>query len=180
MDTAQLAPSAQTSPDLQFTDWMGGHDAALALFLRSDAPAVAALADPWTFEGLVLAVSTARTLLPDHRAVIAPENRATVERFGRFVGEVFVRSFDGHWCNVPDNAPVGVQLWPMIRCAGYPAPLGPRSELELAVVEGRCKELAATANGLLVNLFTQVQERHRQWMETERQSAAPPPEQLAG
>ncbi|MBB5916110.1 hypothetical protein BJY24_005022 [Nocardia transvalensis] len=161
-------PADQHEPD--YLAWLSGGDTAFAMFFKQDAPRVAALDDPWTLEGLQTAVATARETFPDYRAVVAPENRSAIDRFGRFVGEVFVRRFEGHWCNMPDNAPAGVDFWPMVECGGYLACITPHSQLEIAVVEGRMPNLSAAPDGILTGLFDSVQRSYHKWVTADRPS----------
>jgi len=171
------APVDQHNP--QFLEWLRGNDAAFELFFEQDAPQVATLDNPWTLAGLQVAVSTAREIFPDHRAVIAPGNRPAIDRFGRFVGEVFVRQFEGQWCNAPDNAPIGVEFWPTVECRDYLACITPHSTLEIAIVEGRTKEVTATENGTLTGLFENVRQRYLKWVADQPAAAASTPLELA-
>ncbi|GAB2712198.1 hypothetical protein [Nocardia thraciensis] len=165
----QHEPADQHEP--HYLAWLSGSETAFATFFEYDAPRVAALDDPWTLAGLQTAIATARQTFPDHRAVIAPGNRSAIDRFGRFVGEVFVRQFEGYWCNVPDNAPVGVNFWPTVECSGYLACITPRSQLEIAIVEGRVTDLSADANGILTSLFNNVRRSYWTWVTAGRPSA---------
>ncbi|MFE3757962.1 hypothetical protein ACFXO9_26955 [Nocardia tengchongensis] len=140
--------------------WCAGHAAALDEFLTVDAAAVGALPDPWTLTGLRAAIALARNRFPDRAAVLAEENRMVIDRLGRFVGEVFVRRFDGCWCNVLDTAPAEAEVWPMIRCGGYLAGISPHCEAELAIVEGRPDGPAATRRGIVAELYASVAAKH--------------------
>ncbi|MFJ9368936.1 hypothetical protein ACIRRA_31565 [Nocardia sp. NPDC101769] len=146
--------------------WVAGHSAALELFFAQDAPTVGALDDPWTLQGLQAAVRVARTRIVDCRGILAPENRALIDRFGRFVGEVFVRQFDGSWRNVLDNAPPGVQVWPMVRCSCYLTCIAPHSAIEIAIAQGRPQGPAATPDGILTDLYHGVQDKYLTWTAT--------------
>ncbi|MFE3759433.1 hypothetical protein ACFXO9_34455 [Nocardia tengchongensis] len=150
--------------------WCAGHAAALDEFLTVDAAAVGALPDPWTLAGLRAAIAMARTRFPDRAAVLAEENHMSIDRLGRFVGEVFVRRFDGCWCNVLDTAPAETEVWPMIRCRGYLAGISPHCEVELAIVEGRSGGPAATQRGIVAELFVSVAAKHSAWTTTDRLS----------
>ncbi len=162
-------PADQHEP--HYLAWLSANDTALSTFFEYDAPQVAMLDDPWTLTGLQVAIATARKTFPDHRAVIAPENRSAIDRFGRFVGEVFVRQFEGYWCNMPDNAPVGAKFWPMVECSGYLACITPHSELEIAIVEGRMVGLSAVPNGILTSLYNNVRRNYWKWVAAGRPSA---------
>lgn len=144
--------------------WLAGHAAALEEFLTRDAARVGDLPDPWTLTGLHIAMTMARTKIPDHTAVLAEQNRALIDRLGRFVGEVFVRRFDGSWYNTLDTAPPEAEVWPMIRCPGYLTGISPHSQVELAIVEGRPHGPAATAGGIVTELFASVAAKHLAWV----------------
>lgn len=159
----QVSLSAELLLD-DYGAWLAGHSAALELFFAQDAPSVGALDDPWTLQGLQAAVRVARTRIVDRRGILAPENRALIDRFGRFVGEVFVRQFDGSWTNVLDNAPPDVLVWPMVRCTGYLACIAPHSAIEIAIAQGRPEGPAATPDGILTDLYRGVQDKYLTWI----------------
>ncbi|WP_157184463.1 hypothetical protein [Nocardia niigatensis] len=159
----QLSAPAEPRMD-DYQAWLAGRSVALDVFFTQDAPSVAALDDPWTLRGLQAAVRVARERITDRAGVLDPANRALIDRFGRFAGEVFVRQFAGSWCNVLDNAPPDVLVWPMVRCGGYLTPIAPRSALEIAIVEGRPRELAARPDGILTDLYHSVQTKYRVWI----------------
>lgn len=160
---AVATPASDESVAPAYQAWMAGHTDALEAFLTHDAVCVAMLDDPWSVSGLRAAITMARSRIPDHCAVLAPENRALIDRLGRYVGEVFVRCFDGYWCNVLETAPPGVEVWPMIRCRGYLAGISPRCVVEIALVEGRPGGPAATASGIVPELFASVKAKHQAW-----------------
>ncbi|WP_433560695.1 hypothetical protein ACQP1O_23825 [Nocardia sp. CA-151230] len=162
----QFSFSAESLMD-DYGAWLAGQSTALELFFAQDAPCVGALDDPWTLQGLQAAVRVARARIVDRRGILAPENRALIDRFGRFVGEVFVRRFDGSWTNVLDNAPPGVQVWPMVRCSCYLACIAPHSAVEIAIAQGRPQGPAATPDGILTDLYQGVRDKYLTWIATD-------------
>lgn len=156
--------------DPVFLDWLAGMDAALDRFLTEDAPQVGALHEPWSAEGLRLAASRERLIFADPNSALLPENADMMDRFARFIGEVFVRNFDGSWYNVPGNGPDDVQFWPVV--GGY-ATLGyvePVAQARAAIAEGRVKRAPTWPEGVLVWMFGNMRRDHEAWMSAGRPS----------
>ncbi|QIS21244.1 hypothetical protein [Nocardia terpenica] len=160
--------------DPRFLAWVGRQADEVAHFLAEDVPAVGALKDPYSVDGLQLAVSVARNELyyPDYRAVLAPENAAQVERFGRFAGEVFIRNFEGEWVNSPSEGPFDIDIWPMVRCQGLLANIGVLGQVKIAVGEGHVKGETAMPEGNMVWLYNNAKRRYLEWAEAGRPDAA--------
>lgn len=79
--------------------WLSAMPDALDEFLSKDVPGMPT--DPWSADGLQYAEQAALRIFPTFDAVLDPENRGSADRFQRYVGEVFVRCFEGEWLNVP-------------------------------------------------------------------------------
>lgn len=94
-----LKRQAREQQQPEYLKWLAGMDAAIEHFLSHDVPEMPA--DPWSAEGLRVAEQAALRAFPSMDAVDAPENAELADRFRRYLGEVWVRKFEGRWVNVP-------------------------------------------------------------------------------
>ncbi|MEV6323093.1 hypothetical protein AB0M45_18125 [Nocardia sp. NPDC051787] len=155
-----------------YVEWLGRMDAEIIRFFAEDAPAVGALKNPWTEDGLRIATETARSMFPDYRAVLEPQNADVVERFGRYVGEVFVRAFEGRWWNVPENGPDNAPFWACVGNVASIAYLEPFVHVKAAVAEGRVKDVPVHPGGTLVWLWGNWRESYDEWIAAGHPSGA--------
>ncbi|MEV0032686.1 hypothetical protein [Nocardia sp. NPDC050793] len=107
----QLFVKEQREP--RWVAWLDSIDDQLDRFLIETVPGMPL--DPYTPRGLHLAEETAVAYFPNAEAVHAPQNRAMAEQFGVFLGEVFRRSFEGSWINVPKYDHWGMGFCPVVR-----------------------------------------------------------------
>lgn len=96
---AELRQQEKDQQDPAWLAWLAAMPDALDTFLTEDVPDMPA--DPWTADGLCHAERAALALFPTWESVREPQNRALADRIRRFIGEVFIRNFDGEWRNVP-------------------------------------------------------------------------------
>lgn len=150
----------------EFHEWLAGMDSALARFFAEDAPAVGRLDDPWSAEGLRLAEEAARATFGDLRTALDPTNTTTRDRFGRFVGQVFCRRFEGEWVNAPDE-PRG--LHPMVREPYRLLLLDAHDLLGLAFVKGT-KKIPLHAEGELAWVYGNSVRDYNTWVADGRPS----------
>ncbi|MEV0771720.1 hypothetical protein [Nocardia salmonicida] len=73
-------------------------DAALEIFFAVDMPDMPD--DPFSMEGVTRTEQAAMARFSSAEAVLEPENATVADRFHRYIGEAFVRSFEGRWMNV--------------------------------------------------------------------------------
>jgi hypothetical protein len=121
MTKAQLRQRDLDQENPEFLAWVARMDEEIAQFFAEDAPEIAALEDPWTREGLRLAVLAARRLFPRGVSIFAPEHCARADRFIRFFGELYRHRFGGRWANVPGNTLREVEFYPVYT---GPVPIG--------------------------------------------------------
>lgn len=98
---AELRQRAKDQENPAWLSWLAAMPAALEEFVGKDVPNMPA--DPWSADGLRRAESRALDVFQTGDAVMLPENRELVDRFHRYVGQVFVRRFEGTWLNILDN-----------------------------------------------------------------------------
>ncbi|WP_280185473.1 MULTISPECIES: hypothetical protein [Nocardia] len=121
MTQADLRQRDLDQEDPAFVAWVARMDTEIERFFGEDAPEVAALKDPWTREGMRLAVLAARRAFPEPRESGWLERSARADRFVRFFGELYRHRFGGRWANVPGNTLREVEFYPVY--AG-PVPIG--------------------------------------------------------
>ncbi|MFR9773061.1 hypothetical protein [Nocardia sp. SC052] len=172
MTKAQLRQQDLDQENPAFLAWLARMDEEVERFFTEDAPAVGALENRWTQEGLRIAAETARAMWPDYRAVLEPENADVVDRFGRYVGEVFVHAFEGSWRNVPGNGPDDVPFFACVGNIASIAYLEPFSVFKAAVAEGRAKNVPLHPGGTLVWLWGNARENYDQWVAAGQPSAS--------
>lgn len=154
--------------DPAFLAWLERMDAELGLFFTEDAPEVAALDDPWTREGLRLAVQAARRAFPDYKAIYLPDNKPRADRFIRFYGELYRRRFGGRWVNVPGNAFRDVEFFPAVEgptCLGY---MEPEPQLVGSFVTMISKRTPAHPDGQPVWVLDNWTRSYERWIEVGR------------
>ncbi|MDE1673843.1 hypothetical protein [Nocardia gipuzkoensis] len=114
MSKTELREHERNQHAPEFLEWLARRDAALAAFFAEDAPEIGALPDPWTREGLRLLGANLRARFGDAPAAMKePENREVVDRYRRYLGEVYCRTVEAEWRNVPFNGP-GDPMWPVL------------------------------------------------------------------
>ncbi|WP_141810601.1 hypothetical protein [Nocardia bhagyanarayanae] len=99
--------------DSRWLAWLDSIPDQLDRFLIETVPGMPL--DPYSSRGLNLAEGTAVAYFADAEAIRAPLNRGLAEQFAVFLGEVFRRSFDGAWINVPDHDETGMGFCPVVR-----------------------------------------------------------------
>lgn len=165
---AELRQRAQNQEASAYLEWLSGMDAGLAMFFAEDAPEVAALPDPWTRDGLRLAVLAARRAFADHKAIYVPEHKSRADRFIRFYGELYRRTFEGHWENVPENAYREVELHPVVAgppCIGF---MDPEAQLAQSFVTMINKRTPAHPDGQPAWVFDNWTRAYARWIEVGR------------
>jgi hypothetical protein len=96
----------------EFVEWLTAMDDELNQFLTADAPEVGALEDQWAAQALQLVELRVMADFGDMKTLLSQENYAIMDRYRRFVGEVFRRSCDGEWVNVASHH--NGALWPVV------------------------------------------------------------------
>lgn len=88
----------------EWKDWLSRQDDGLEDFFTRVVPDMPA--DPYSAEGLRHAESAALKIFPDSKAASptrSPENLDRIDPFQRYLGEVYIRCFEGHWLNLADT-----------------------------------------------------------------------------
>jgi hypothetical protein len=99
LSKARLRQREKDQQDPAWLAWLAEMDNALDTFFAVDVPDMPA--DPFTAAGLAHAEQALMAMFESVDVLLDPENAAVVDRFQRYVGEVFIRSgFEGHWMNV--------------------------------------------------------------------------------
>ncbi|MGW5387985.1 hypothetical protein [Nocardia sp. NPDC003963] len=80
-------------------DRVGRRPAAPVGRILRNAPAVGALDDPFSAEGLALCEQAIRDRFGSIQAINDPENTERADRFGRCIGEVHRRATEARWVN---------------------------------------------------------------------------------
>lgn len=93
----ELAQHEKDQQDPAWLEWLAGMDSALAVFFTDDVPGLPE--DPYTEEGLRHAERAALEYFPTKFSPDRPKNQERADRFRRFIGETFVRNFEGRWRN---------------------------------------------------------------------------------
>jgi hypothetical protein len=148
----------------EFLEWLTKQEELVDQFLAEDVPAVGALEDPWTAEALQLTEQAARDTFGERTALRLPENAATVDRFVRFIGEVYCHAIEGRWGNHPNSLH---PMNPVILDGFTGQSLDPLGQLYLAFVtpprHGR-------VNGELSWVFANYTTNYHNWDEAGRPS----------
>ncbi|AKU17292.1 hypothetical protein [Luteipulveratus mongoliensis] len=92
---AELEQRERDQQDPVFVAWLAAMYDELALFFEKDVPDMPA--DPWTVEGLRHAEQAALRWYWDREPGDLSWRREREKRFQRYLGEVFVRNFEGSW-----------------------------------------------------------------------------------
>ncbi|WP_297613648.1 hypothetical protein [Nocardia sp.] len=98
MSRAALRQREKDQHDPAWLTWLSEMDGALETYFAVDAPDMPG--DPFTAVGLAHAERVFMAMFSAVDPLFEPEHAAVVDRFQRYVGETFVRSFDGRWMNV--------------------------------------------------------------------------------
>lgn len=142
-------------------EWLAAMDTELERFFTDDVPELAGLADRWSAEGLRIAGAAAVAEFGDIQALYLPENKPAVDRYVRFVGEVYRRSFEGGWLNVPARGP-GAEFWPVVnRPAGVY--LDPHDQLGLAFFKPTKRD-PGHPEGEMVWVYGNSKEDYENWV----------------
>ncbi|WP_024805633.1 hypothetical protein [Nocardia sp. BMG51109] len=112
---AELEQQERDQQDPKWLEWVQPErmNAQIDKFLNETVPDMPD--NPWSAEGLDHAERAALAIFPDINATKKPENRDVADQFHRYIGEVFRRSFEGSWYNVPDSDDRGHGFEPAIR-----------------------------------------------------------------
>ncbi|WP_405134011.1 hypothetical protein [Nocardia sp. NBC_01388] len=98
MSKARLRQREQDQQDPAWLAWLAEMDGALETFFAVDVPGMPT--DPFTAAGLAHAEQALMAMFESADPLLEPENAAVADRFQRYVGETFVRSFESRWMNV--------------------------------------------------------------------------------
>ncbi|AKU16597.1 hypothetical protein [Luteipulveratus mongoliensis] len=151
---AELEQRERDQKDPAFRAWLGQMDDELKVFFEQDVPDMPA--DPWTAEGLKHA----------ERAAISyfwaqdldwPERE---ERFARYLGEVFVRNFEGSWRWIAMRPQKSPGKEPVVRQPATPNYLVVRRHVKAALSERSGEKWA--------RLFGRAQSNYDAWVEAGR------------
>ncbi|WP_280410449.1 hypothetical protein [Nocardia asiatica] len=168
MTKAELRQRDLDQENPAFLAWVSRMDAEIERFFAEDAPEVAALEDPWTREGLRLAVLAARRAFPEPRESRLVERSARAERFVRYIGELYLHRFGGRWANVPTNATREVEFYPVAQC---PVPIGylePEPQFIGSFVTQISKRVPAHPDGEPVWVLDNMTRNWERWIEVGR------------
>ncbi|MFE7745348.1 hypothetical protein [Nocardia sp. NPDC057455] len=171
MSKAELREHERNQHAPEFLEWLAGGDAALATFFAENAPEIGALADPWTREGLRLLGANLRARFGDAlEALKDPANRETVDRYRRYLGEVYCRTVEAEWRNVPSNGP-GDPMWPVLAFSFRALYLDPRSQLYGAFRKST-KKLTVHPDGEIAWVYGNAVEDYVEWVAAGRLEGA--------
>lgn len=153
---------AQQSP--VFLEWLAGGDAALERFLTEVAPENGAWPEPYTREGLRLAVAAARATFDDLEQARQPDNAGIRDLFVRFFGQVYIETLGGRWVNTPYNDARGGDLFPVVEGpAFFDSYIDPEQQFGYSWLRQISKRFAVPPEGQPVRLFDEWSEEFRQW-----------------
>ncbi|TCK00552.1 hypothetical protein [Nocardia alba] len=118
---AELRRREVDQRDPAWLAWLAEMDPALETFFAEDVTDMPS--DPFSADGVATAELAAIARFSSVEAVLAPENAAAADRFQRYFGEAFVRSFEGRWMNVRVAASASLDVFfdrrgcsPVVRC----------------------------------------------------------------
>ncbi|MGV9680053.1 hypothetical protein ACWDSJ_32635 [Nocardia sp. NPDC003482] len=99
---AELEQIERDQQDPKWLEWISSElmESQLRTFLTETLPDMPG--NPWSAEGLDRAERAALERFTSITNVDLPQNSGIADQFTRFIGEVFVRNFEGEWFNVPD------------------------------------------------------------------------------
>lgn len=117
----------------EYRAWLEAMDSELSRFLTEDAPVVGGLSDPFSSEGLSATEDNVRQRFGSIQAVEDPGRAAEVDRYGRFIGEVFRRSTEAQWVNVAHVHDTTV--WPELVFPFARESFNPREQIGAAFVK---------------------------------------------
>jgi hypothetical protein len=147
----------------EWLDWLAGRDAAVERFLSEDVPEVGVLADPWSVEGLRRTEESARATFGDLMALRRPEHGAAVDRYIRYIGEVYVRTLEGAWHNDSQSGREDHGVGPVIGLPFWMTALDPRQQLGHAFVKPT-KRNPLRPEGELAWTHSNAREDYDEWV----------------
>ncbi|AKU15691.1 hypothetical protein [Luteipulveratus mongoliensis] len=155
---AELAQRERDQQDPEFLTWLAAMDDELALFFERDVPDMPA--DPWSEEGLRHAEQAALRYFWDREPGDLSWRREREKRFRRYLGEVFVRNFEGTW------------MWIDVNRNGTKAPVvSEPANPEYLQVEGQVDgALGDRTGGAWVQLFGYARRAYNDWVAAGRLS----------
>lgn len=168
MTKAELRQRERDQQAPEYLEWLSRRDADLERFLTEDVPEIGALDNPWSAAGLQLAGEAARSIFGATAALSQPEHLPTVDRFTRYIGEVYVRTLEGEWRNDPDIR-TERDMRPVISEPYRNMYLDPDQQLWLAFVKATEKE-PLPHQGMLVWVFENSKNNYEDWTEAGRPS----------
>lgn len=169
MTKAELRQQERDQQAPEYLQWLGRRDADLERFLTEDVPEIGALDNPWSAAGLQLAGEAARSIFGESAALSQPEHLPAVDRFTRYIGEVYVRCFEGEWQNAASLDSPNPDMSPQVMTQPGKAYLDPHQQLWLAFVKATKKE-PLPPQGMLVWVFENLMWKYRDWTEAGRPS----------
>lgn len=98
LNKAELRQRAADQLNPEWLAWRMGMDEPLQRFFTVDVPDMPA--DPFSSAGLAHAEHALIAMFASADPLLELENAAVADRFQRYVGEAFARSFEGQWMNV--------------------------------------------------------------------------------
>ncbi|WP_406268863.1 hypothetical protein OH799_25340 [Nocardia sp. NBC_00881] len=164
MTKAELKQQERDQHEPAFLKWLEGQPAALERFLTEVAPDVGALPEPYSREGLRLAVVAARATFDNSESAFAPENAEVAGLFVRHFGEVYIRSFEGHWVNIPDNASRPVEFLPLVSTPSGGICIDPEGQFAKSWVKQTSKSAPVHPDGLPVWVFDNWHRNYEKWV----------------
>lgn len=154
----ELAQRERYQRDPAFVEWLGRMDEELAKFFAEDVPDMPA--DPWTVEGLRHAEQAALAYYWEREPGDLSWRREREKRFQRYLGEVFVRNFQGTW------------MWVDVNRDGIKTPVVRRPSMETYFeVERHVGSAVGERSGeVWSRLFERAWEYHESWVAAGRSS----------
>ncbi|QIS16479.1 hypothetical protein [Nocardia arthritidis] len=145
-----------------YLEWRSRMDAVLERFFSEDAPEIVGLPDRWSADGLRVAGAAAVAAFGNLQALYMPENREAVDRYVRYVGECYRRSFEGDWRNIPGNGPDGAEFWPIVNrpASGY---IDPHDQLGLAFFKPSKRD-PGHPEGEMIWVYNNSKEDYQNWV----------------
>ncbi|WP_043735857.1 hypothetical protein [Nocardia asiatica] len=154
------ADQQQHAPE--FLAWLADAESALATFFADDAPEIGALSDRWSREGLKVLGTNMRARFgdaPKSRSFADPE---VLDRYRRYLGEVYCRTLDAQWRNVPENHP-GEAMWPVLMLPFQRLYLDPIDQLNGAFTK-TTKRMTVDPDGEMAWAYGKARSEHADWV----------------
>lgn len=158
----QRRPEQHLAPlqdDPGWRQWLSDQEIGLAHFFTNVVPDMPE--QPYSREGLEHAEVAALRIFPDAASANpdrTPENNVTIDPFQRFIGEVFLRCFEGRWIHADAVAGYGPE--PSVELPFSDVPIVVRPLL-ISIAERR-------RGGELTWVFDRQLEIHQQWVGHDR------------